>query len=133
MECQMLKPSCVCSVHPTVSTHVTPRGFAGPNLLAMILFEKFDQHTQPLNRPERTLRPGGIVLSLSTLADRSVPVRWPLYGLRVVPVDGERPLMLQLFRQPFHADVRARVHYEVALARIGDAGVIGRRRARLET
>jgi transposase len=25
------------------------RGFAGPNLLAMILFEKFGQH-QPLNR-----------------------------------------------------------------------------------
>ena len=24
--------------------HVTPRGFAGPNLLAMILFEKFGQH-----------------------------------------------------------------------------------------
>ena len=29
--------------------HVTPRGWAGPNLLAMILFEKFGQH-QPLNR-----------------------------------------------------------------------------------
>jgi len=24
--------------------HVTPRGFAGPNLLAMILFENFGQH-----------------------------------------------------------------------------------------
>ena len=29
--------------------HVTPRGWTGPNLLAMILFEKFGQH-QPLNR-----------------------------------------------------------------------------------
>ena len=29
--------------------HVIPRGWAGPNLLAMILFEKFGQH-QPLNR-----------------------------------------------------------------------------------
>ena len=29
--------------------HVTPRGWAGPGLLAMILFEKFGQH-QPLNR-----------------------------------------------------------------------------------
>lgn len=28
---------------------MTPRGFAGPNLLAMILFEKFAQY-QPLNR-----------------------------------------------------------------------------------
>ena len=31
----------------TVPCHA--RGFAGPNLLAMILFEKFGQH-QPLNR-----------------------------------------------------------------------------------
>ena len=30
--------------------HVTPRGWAGPSLLAMILFEKYGQH-QPLNRP----------------------------------------------------------------------------------
>jgi transposase len=29
--------------------HVTSRGFAGPSLLVMILFEKFGQH-QPLNR-----------------------------------------------------------------------------------
>ena len=29
--------------------HVLPRGFAGPSLLAMVLFEKFGQH-QPLNR-----------------------------------------------------------------------------------
>ncbi|TIW06528.1 MAG: IS66 family transposase, partial [Mesorhizobium sp.] len=34
---------------PPAPFHVTPRGFAGPNLLAMILFEKFAQH-QPLNR-----------------------------------------------------------------------------------
>jgi transposase len=38
--------------------HVTPRGFAGPDLLAMILFEKFGQH-QPLNRQsERYAREG---------------------------------------------------------------------------
>ena len=37
---------------------MTPRGFAGPNLLAMILFEKFGQH-QPLNRQsERYAREG---------------------------------------------------------------------------
>jgi transposase len=49
--------------------HVTPRGFAGPNLLAMILFEKFGQH-QPLNRQSERYRREGIDLSLSTLADQ---------------------------------------------------------------
>ena len=50
---------------PPAPFHVTPRGFAGPSLLAMILFEKFGQH-QPLNRQsERYLREG-IDLSLST-------------------------------------------------------------------
>ena len=34
---------------PPAPFHVIPRGWAGPNLLAMILFEKFGQH-QPLNR-----------------------------------------------------------------------------------
>ena len=54
---------------PPAPFHVTPRGFAGPGLLAMILFEKFGQH-QPLNRQsERYLREG-IDLSLSTLADQ---------------------------------------------------------------
>ena len=38
--------------------HVTPRGWAGPSLLAMIMFEKFGQH-QPLNRQaERYAREG---------------------------------------------------------------------------
>src|SRR6201988_2840330 len=38
--------------------HVIPRGWAGANLLAMILFEKFGQH-QPLNRQaERYAREG---------------------------------------------------------------------------
>ena len=36
--------------------HVIPRGWAGPSLLAMIVFEKFGQH-QPLNRQaERSMR-----------------------------------------------------------------------------
>lgn len=34
---------------PSAPFHPTPRGWAGPDLLAMILFEKFGQH-QPLNR-----------------------------------------------------------------------------------
>jgi len=49
--------------------HVTPRGFAGPNLLAMILFEKFGQH-QPLNRQSERYAREGIDLSVSTLADQ---------------------------------------------------------------
>jgi zinc-finger binding domain of transposase IS66/Transposase C of IS166 homeodomain len=36
--------------------HVLPRGFAGPSLLAMILFEKYGQH-QPLNLPRPSCRP----------------------------------------------------------------------------
>jgi transposase len=49
--------------------HVTPRGFAGPNLLAMILFDKFGQH-QPLNRQSDRFAREGIDLSVSTLADQ---------------------------------------------------------------
>jgi transposase len=46
---------CEKITQPPAPFHVTPRGFAGPNLLAMILFEKFGQH-QPLNR-KRDLDP----------------------------------------------------------------------------
>jgi transposase len=49
--------------------HVTPRGWAGPNLLATILFEKFGQH-QPLNRQAERYAKEGVPLSLSTLADQ---------------------------------------------------------------
>src|SRR4051812_36524191 len=41
--------TCETITQPPAPFHVTPRGFAGANLLAMILFEKFGQH-QPLNR-----------------------------------------------------------------------------------
>ncbi len=54
---------------PPAPFHVTPRGFAGPNLLAMILFEKFAQH-QPLNRQSNRYLREGIELSVSTLADQ---------------------------------------------------------------
>jgi hypothetical protein len=40
---------CETIMQPPALFHVTPRGLAGSNLLAMILFEKFGQH-QPLNR-----------------------------------------------------------------------------------
>ena len=49
--------------------HVIPRGWAGPSLLAMILFEKFGQH-QPLNRQAERYAKEGVPLSLSTLADQ---------------------------------------------------------------
>ncbi|RPI41779.1 MAG: IS66 family transposase [Betaproteobacteria bacterium] len=49
--------------------HVVPRGWAGPSLLAMILFEKYGQH-QPLNRQAERYALEGVELSLSTLADQ---------------------------------------------------------------
>jgi transposase len=49
--------------------HVVPRGWAGPNLLAMIAFEKFGQH-QPLNRQAERYAKEGVPISLSTMADQ---------------------------------------------------------------
>jgi transposase len=51
---QTVRPKVACrdgeAVHqPPAPFHVVPRGWAGPGLLAMILFEKYGQH-QPLNR-----------------------------------------------------------------------------------
>ena len=54
---------------PPAPFHPTPRGWAGPNLLATILFEKFGQH-QPLNRQAERYAREGVELSLSTLADQ---------------------------------------------------------------
>jgi transposase len=74
---------CETITQPPAPFHVTPRGFAGPNLLAMILFEKFGQH-QPLNRQSERYRREGIDLSLSTLADQvgaCTTVLQPLHAL----------------------------------------------------
>jgi len=74
---------CETITQPPAPFHVTPRGFAGPNLLAMILFEKFGQH-QPLNRQSERYRREGIDLSLSTLADQvgaCTTALQPIYGL----------------------------------------------------
>jgi transposase len=60
---------------PPAPFHVTPRGFAGPNLLAMTLFEKFGQH-QPLNRRSERYRREGIDLNVSTRADQVVVDEW---------------------------------------------------------
>ena len=54
---------------PPAPFHPTPRGWAGPNLLATIVFEKFGQH-QPLNRQRDRYAREGVDLSLSTLADQ---------------------------------------------------------------
>ena len=54
---------------PPAPFHPTPRGWAGPNLLATILFEKFGQHL-PLNRQAERFAKEGIEISLSTLADQ---------------------------------------------------------------
>jgi transposase len=74
---------CETITQPPAPFHVTPRGFAGPNLLATILFEKFGQH-QPLNRQSERYGREGIDLSVSTLADQvgacATALR-PLYGL----------------------------------------------------
>ena len=48
--------------------HVIPRGWAGPSLLAMIMFEKFGQH-QPLNRLAERYALEGVPIALSTMAD----------------------------------------------------------------
>jgi transposase len=74
---------CEKITQPPAPFHVTPRGFAGPNLLAMILFEKFGQH-QPLNRQSERYRREGIDLSVSTLADQvgaCTAVLQPLHAL----------------------------------------------------
>jgi transposase len=54
---------------PPAPFHVAARGWAGPSLLAMILFEKYGQH-QPLNRQAERYAREGVPLSLSTLADQ---------------------------------------------------------------
>src|SRR5665213_531615 len=74
---------CETITQPPAPFHVTPRGFAGPHLLAMILFEKFGQH-QPLNRQSERYRREGIDLSVSTLADQvgtCTAVLQPLHAL----------------------------------------------------
>ncbi|KKL93353.1 hypothetical protein LCGC14_1875560 [marine sediment metagenome] len=53
---------------PPAPFHAIPRGWAGPQLIAMIAFDKYGQH-QPLNRQSGRIAREGIDLSLSTLAD----------------------------------------------------------------
>jgi transposase len=48
--------------------HAVPRAWAGPSLLAMIVFEKFGQH-QPLNRQAERYALEGVPIALSTMTD----------------------------------------------------------------
>ncbi len=61
--------ACEKITQPPAPFHPIPRGWAGPSLLAMIVFEKFGQH-QPLNRQAERYAREGVDLSLSTLADQ---------------------------------------------------------------
>ena len=63
---------CEAITQPPAPFHVTPRGFAGPNLLAMVLFEKFGQH-QPLNRQSERYAREGVELACR---------RWPIRSAR---------------------------------------------------
>ena len=49
--------------------HSTAGDWAGPSLLAMIMFEKFGQY-QPMDRQAERYGREGVLLSLSTLADQ---------------------------------------------------------------
>jgi transposase len=60
---------CERNSQPPAPFHPTPRGWAGPNLLATILFEKFGQHL-PLNRQVERFAKVGVEIRLSTLADQ---------------------------------------------------------------
>ena len=60
---------CETISQPPAPFHATTRGWAGPNLLATILFEKYGAH-QPLNRQRDRYAREGIDLSISTLADQ---------------------------------------------------------------
>jgi transposase len=61
--------ACESITQPPAPFHVTPRGFAGPNLLAMILFDKFGQQSRSTGRA--TASP----MSASTSASRHWPIR----------------------------------------------------------
>lgn len=75
--------ACETITQPPAPFHTVPRAWAGPSLLAMLLFEKFGQH-QPLNRQAERFAREGVPLSLSTLADQvgtASAVLMPLHEL----------------------------------------------------
>jgi transposase len=80
--------SCETITQPPAPFHTIPRAWAGPGLLAMVLFEKFGQH-QPLNRQCERFAREGVEVSLSTLADQvgtCAGVLTPLHDLMAAHV-----------------------------------------------
>jgi hypothetical protein len=67
---------CETIAQPPAPFHVTPRGFAGPNLLAMILFEKFGQH----RTKRRAIRCATIGQARAATAHSSLSVRRQISG-----------------------------------------------------
>ncbi|ABQ71690.1 transposase IS66 (plasmid) [Rhizorhabdus wittichii RW1] len=65
---------CEKITQPPAPFHVTPRGWAGPSFLAMLLFDKYGQH-QPLHRQAERFASEGVPLSVSTLTDQIGAVR----------------------------------------------------------
>lgn len=68
---------------PPARFHAIPRGWAGPSLIAMVVFEKYGQH-QPLNPQAERFAREGVELSLSTLADligRATVALQPIHAL----------------------------------------------------
>ncbi len=61
-------PDCEKISQAPAPFHAIPRGWAGPSLLAMTMFEKFGQH-QPLNRQAERYALEGVPIALSTMAD----------------------------------------------------------------
>jgi len=62
--------ACEKITQPPAPFHVTPRGWAGPSFLAMLMFVKYGQH-QPLHRQAERFSCEGVPLSVSTLADQN--------------------------------------------------------------
>lgn len=60
---------CERITQPPAPFHVTPRAWAGPSFLAMLMFDKYGQH-QPLHRQAERFACEGVPLSVSTLADQ---------------------------------------------------------------
>lgn len=60
--------ACEAITQPPAPSHPIPRGRAGPNLLAHVLFAKYGLHL-PLNRQSDVYQREGIHLDVSTLAD----------------------------------------------------------------
>lgn len=80
--------NCETITQPPAPFHTVPRAWAGPSLLAMVLFEKFGQH-QPLNRQCERFAREGVEVSLSTLADQvgtCTSVLTPLHDLMAAHV-----------------------------------------------